>query len=121
MTRKLWLLIFCCLYMLQAYTQQRPNIIVFLVDDMGWVDTSVPFGDSTYPLNKRYHTPNMERLAREGMRFTNAYATPVCTPTRISMITGMNAAHHGVTNWTSPRKTRIPTTPMNNLSRLHGI
>ncbi|HEU4633083.1 MAG TPA: sulfatase [Flavisolibacter sp.] len=102
--RKLFLGFFCSLSMLQSYAQKRPNIIIFLVDDMGWLDTSVPFGDSVYPLNKRYHTPNMERLAKEGMKFTNAYATPVCTPTRISMITGMNAAHHGVTNWTSPRK-----------------
>ncbi|MEJ7736811.1 MAG: sulfatase [Chitinophagaceae bacterium] len=97
----LFVLLFAGLF-LQA--QQRPNIIVFLVDDMGWTDTSVPFGESASALNKRYHTPNMERLAKEGMKFTNAYATPVCTPTRISMITGMNAAHHGVTNWTSPRK-----------------
>src|SRR3546814_11044631 len=73
---------------------------------MGWMDTSVPFGDSIMALNRRYHTPNMERLAREGMKFTNAYSTPVCTPTRISLITGMNAAHHGVTNWTHPLRDR---------------
>jgi arylsulfatase A-like enzyme len=46
----------------------------------------------------------MERMASEGMKFTNAYATPVCTPSRISLLTGMNASHHGVTNWTSPKK-----------------
>lgn len=86
--------------------QERPNIIVFLVDDMGWVDTSLPFGDNVEALNKVYHTPNMARLAEEGVKFTNAYATPVCTPTRISMMTGMNAAHHGVTNWTSPMANR---------------
>ena len=79
----------------------RPNIIVFLVDDMGWQDTSVPFWKEKTPLNERYHTPNMERLAREGVKFTNAYATPVCTPTRVSLLTGMNAAHHRVTNWTN--------------------
>ncbi len=84
--------------------KQRPNIIVFLVDDMGWMDTSVPFGDSIYPLNKQFHTPGMERLAKEGMKFTNAYATPVCTPTRVSLLTGMNTSHHGITNWTSPIK-----------------
>ena len=83
-------------------TQSRPNIIVFLVDDMGWMDTSLAFGDSIMPLNKRYHTPNMERLAREGMKFTNAYAQPVCTPTRASMLSGMNSAHARITNWTSP-------------------
>lgn len=82
--------------------QKQPNILLFFLDDMGWMDSSVPFGDSIYPLNKRYHTPNMERLAREGMKFTNAYATPVCTPSRTSLLTGMNAARHRVTNWTSP-------------------
>lgn len=94
--------ILCLLTTVTVTAQQRPNIIVFMVDDMGWMDTSVPFGDSTYPLNKKYHTPNMERLAREGMKFTSAYATPVCTPSRLSLLTGMNAAHHKVTNWTSP-------------------
>ena len=83
---------------------QPPNIIVFLVDDMGWMDTSVPFADGIYPLNKIYRTPNMQRLANEGMKFTNAYATPVCTPSRTSMLSGMNAARHGITNWTSTTK-----------------
>lgn len=78
----------------------RPNIIVFIVDDMGWQDCSVPFWKDTTVWNKRYHTPAMEKLAKEGMKFTNAYATPVCSPTRVSLITGMNAAHHRVTNWT---------------------
>lgn len=77
-----------------------PNIIVFFVDDMGWQDTSVPFWDKETPFNKRYHTPSMERLASEGMKFTQAYATPVCSPTRVSLMTGMNAARHKVTNWT---------------------
>ena len=79
---------------------QRPNIVLFLVDDMGWQDTSVPFWDKQTPFNKRYHTPNMERLASQGMKFTQAYATPVCSPTRVSLMTGMNAARHRVTNWT---------------------
>ncbi|UJH68782.1 sulfatase [Allomuricauda sp. SCSIO 65647] len=81
-------------------TIDRPNIVLFLVDDMGWQDTSVPFWNQKTPFNDRYHTPNMERLAAEGMKFTQAYATPVCSPTRISLMTGMNAAHHRVTNWT---------------------
>jgi arylsulfatase A-like enzyme len=103
----LMLLVCCiCSFMCQraGAQNQRPNIILFLVDDMGWMDTSVPFGESIMPLNKRYHTPNMQRLANEGMKFSNAYATPVCTPTRVSLLTGLNAAHHGVTNWTSPQK-----------------
>jgi len=77
-----------------------PNIVLFLVDDMGWQDTSVPFWVEPTPFNARYRTPHMERLAREGMKFTQAYATPVCSPTRISLMTGMNAARHRVTNWT---------------------
>ena len=77
-----------------------PNIVLFLVDDMGWQDTSVPFWKERTAFNDLYHTPNMERLAKEGMKFTQAYATPVCSPTRVSLMTGMNAARHRVTNWT---------------------
>jgi len=82
-------------------TTQQPNIIFFLVDDMGWQDCSVPFYKETTELNKKYHTPNMERLAAIGVKFTQAYATSVCTPSRVSLQTGMNAARHRVTNWTA--------------------
>lgn len=81
-------------------SNQPPNIILFLVDDMGWQDTSVPFADHITPLNKRYSTPSMERLANEGMVFTQAYASAICSPTRVSLMSGMNAARHRVTNWT---------------------
>lgn len=81
----------------------KPNIILFMVDDMGWQDTSVPFWKEKTEFNNKYQTPNMERLALEGMKFTQAYATPVCTPTRVSLISGMNAARHKVTNWTLKR------------------
>lgn len=83
-----------------ATGETKPNIIVFLVDDMGWQDTSVPFYSEVTPFNKRYKTPNMERLASSGMKFTQAYASCVCSPTRVSLLTGMNAARHRVTNWT---------------------
>lgn len=84
-----------------ARTQtKRPNIVFFLVDDMGWQDTSVPFYTSQTFLNRRYRTPNMERLAQEGVLLTQAYAHPVCSPTRISLLTGMNPARHRVTMWT---------------------
>lgn len=78
----------------------RPNILLFLVDDMGWQDTSVPFHSERTPLNDRFHTPNMERLAQMGMKFTNAYACSISSPSRCSLMTGMNAARHRVTNWT---------------------
>jgi len=89
---------------LQVNAQGPPNIVLFLVDDMGWQDTSEPFWTQLTELNKRYRTPNMERLAKRGMKFTNAYATPVCTPTRVSLMTGMNVTRHKVTNWTNYEK-----------------
>lgn len=79
---------------------KQPNIIFFLVDDMGWEDTSLPFWDSITPLNKVYRTPNMERLAAQGVKFTNANACPVSSPSRVSLMTGTNVAQHKVSNWT---------------------
>ncbi|WP_038269091.1 sulfatase [Zhouia amylolytica] len=82
-----------------------PNIIVFLVDDMGLMDSSVPFLTDTngtpvrYPLNEYYRTPNMETLAKQGIRFSNFYAHSVCSPTRASIMTGQTSARHRVTNW----------------------
>lgn len=88
----------------------RPNIVVFLVDDMGIMDTSVPFltdengKPKKYPLNDFYFTPSMERLASRGVRFNNFCAMSVCSPTRISIMTGQNAARHRTTNWINPDK-----------------
>lgn len=81
-------------------TDNRPNIIVFLVDDMGWQDTSLPFWIERTPNNERYETPNMERLAHQGMMFTQAYANSISSPSRCSLMTGTNATRHKVTNWT---------------------
>jgi len=83
-----------------AGQSKQPNVVLFLVDDMGWQDTSVPFHTDVTALNRRYHTPNMESLAQVGMKFTQAYACSVCSPTRVSLMTGLNAARHRVTNWT---------------------
>lgn len=82
---------------------KRPNIILFLVDDMGWQDTSLPFWKEKTFYNERYETPNMERLAKQGMMFTQAYACSISSPTRCSLMTGCNAARHRVTNWTLER------------------
>jgi len=109
-----------------------PNIVLFFVDDMGWQDTSVPFWNQRTPYNDLYQTPNMERLAKEGMKFTQAYATAVCSPTRVSLMTGMNAARHRVTNWTlykdklQPMETnhktlQFPKWNVNGLSPVAGI
>ena len=83
-----------------ALSQDPPNVVLFLVDDMGWQDTSVPFHTETTALNRRYKTPAMEQMAAQGMKFTQAYVSSICSPTRVSLMTGLNAATHRVTNWT---------------------
>lgn len=76
----------------QAATRQ-PNVVLFLVDDMGWMDSGV-YG------SKYYETPNMDRFAKRAMRFTNAYAQPLCSPTRASILSGQYTARHGITSAT---------------------
>ena len=90
--------------------EAKPNIILFLVDDMGLMDTSVPMladqngKPKRHPLNDWYRTPNMERLAKQGIRFSQFYAQSVCSPTRVSIMTGQNSARHRVTQFISPEK-----------------
>ena len=72
---------------------RRPNVIFILIDDMGWKDLGC-YG-STY-----YETPNIDSLAADGTRFTDAYAAaPVCSPTRASLLTGQYPARVGLTNF----------------------
>ena len=72
---------------------RRPNIILFLIDDLGWRDIGA--NGSTY-----YQTPNIDRLAREGVRFTDAYAAcAVCSPTRAAVLTGKYPARLLLTDW----------------------
>ncbi len=68
---------------------EKPNIIVILADDMGWT------GLSSYG-NKHVQTPNIDRLAAQGMKFTNAYASSVSSPTRASLISGQHESRHNV-------------------------
>lgn len=71
----------------------RPNFVFILADDLGWADTT-PYGADLH------ETPNLERLAREGVRFHRAYAaSPVCTPTRAAIQTGRHPARLGITIW----------------------
>ena len=102
-----------------ANAQECPNIIVFLVDDMGLMDTSVPFvvdqaGNAVkQPLNEWYRTPNMERLANQGIRFSTFYAQSVSSPSRASIMTGQNAARHRTTNWINAESNnRTPYGPL---------
>lgn len=70
-----------------------PNIIVMLIDDMGWTDLGC-YG------SKYYETPHIDQLAKDGMRFTQAYsACTVCSPTRAAMMTGKSPARLHITDW----------------------
>ncbi len=82
----------------QAETTKKPNIILFFVDDMGWQDTSVPFYSEKTSQNKFFQTPNMERLAAKGVKFTQAYGCPLSSPSRASLLTGCNVTEHHVSN-----------------------
>ena len=101
-----------------ANAENKPNIIVFLVDDMGLMDTSLPFvvdengNPIEQPLNRWYRTPNMERLAETGIRFSTFYAQSVSSPSRTSLMTGQNATRHRTTNWiNSESNNRTPYGP----------
>ena len=71
----------------------KPNVVLFLVDDMGWMDSGA-YG------SKYYETPNIDRFATRAMRFTNAYSQPLCSPTRASLLTGQYSARHKITSAT---------------------
>jgi arylsulfatase A-like enzyme len=76
-----------------ADAPERPNIVFILVDDMSWADP-VCYG------NQYYETPNIDRLAARGMRFTDGYAAcPVCSPTRASILSGKYPARLDLTDW----------------------
>jgi len=76
-----------------AKADQKPNFVFFLVDDLGWTELNT-FGSSFYD------TPNCDRIAATGMKFTNAYAAcPVCSPTRASIMTGRYPTRTGVTDY----------------------
>ncbi|MFZ5830471.1 MAG: sulfatase [Planctomycetota bacterium] len=75
-----------------AQEPRRPNVLFILADDLGWADTTL------YGHTKFYRTPNVERLAERGMTFTRAYsASPLCSPTRSAVLTGLSPARTGIT------------------------
>jgi arylsulfatase A-like enzyme len=81
-----------------AQRSKSLNFIFILIDDMGWTDLGC-YGA------KSYDTPNIDKLATQGMRFTNAYAAcPVCSPTRASILTGKYPARLHLTDWIPGRK-----------------
>ena len=77
-----------------------PNILFFIVDDLGWQDTSLKLHPQGPPHRDAYRTPQLQRLAAEGITFTDAYSSsPVCTPTRTSVMTGRSPQQNQITYW----------------------
>jgi len=73
-----------------SYGEERPNVIVILVDDLRWDE----LGCSGHPFSR---TPNIDRIANEGARFRNAFCTtPLCSPSRANLLTGLLTHHHGI-------------------------
>lgn len=78
--------------------QKKPNVVLILVDDMGWTDLG-SYGSDLY------QSPNIDKLANEGVQFTNSYAAcTVCSPTRASIATGKYPARINVTDWIEGHK-----------------
>lgn len=83
------ILIFSC-----SPEEKQPNFVFILVDDLGWADVKCNFPESFYD------TPNIDKLAENGVRFTNAYAAnPVCSPTRAALMTGKHPNRVNITDW----------------------
>jgi arylsulfatase A-like enzyme len=99
--------VFCSLVFVQANAADRPNILFILVDDLGYMDIGANNPKSFY------ETPNIDALAKRGMRFTDGYAAcPVCSPTRASILTGKYPQRTGVTDFIGaqqPEKWKRPT------------
>jgi arylsulfatase A-like enzyme len=91
----------CLLCANVSAADRKPNVIVFLVDDMGWMDCGA-YG------SKYYETPAIDRFATRAMRFTDAYAQPLCSPTRCSLLTGKYSARHGITSATGHQPPQPP-------------
>lgn len=86
------LAIVLCWHALLSADERRPNVVFILADDLGWSDTTL---NGTTNL---YQTPNIQRLAKRGMTFTRAYsASPLCSPTRSAILTGLSPARTGIT------------------------
>ena len=91
MTRFVAILFVCFAH--SSFAASQPNIVLFLIDDLGWKDVGCYGSDY-------YKTPNIDRLAAQGVRFTNGYAAcAVCSPTRAAILTGKYPARLMLTEW----------------------
>ncbi|XP_074604994.1 arylsulfatase B-like [Brevipalpus obovatus] len=85
-------LFFLIILRISANHTNKPNIIIFLADDLGWDDVS-------FHGSKQIRTPNIDRLAREGVVLNNYYTGPLCTPSRGSLLSGYHPIHSGTQHW----------------------
>ncbi|HRT66001.1 MAG TPA: sulfatase-like hydrolase/transferase [Candidatus Hydrogenedentes bacterium] len=93
-------------------TDRPPNFIVILADDMGAKELSC-YG------NKVHHTPNLDRLAETGVKFETCFASPICHPTRLMIMTGQYGCHNGVYNFAGRRGGPEPNSPVEDIAKSH--
>ncbi len=89
-----------------------PNFLVVLADDLGAKELGC-YG------NRKHRTPNLDQLARTGVQFQTAYATPVCHPTRVMILTGQYGCHNGVYNFAGKRGGPDPGSPAEDMGKTH--
>lgn len=95
MSKKIiFILLLVQIFLLSCKKQKQPNFVFILVDDLGWADVQCNFPESFYD------TPNINKLAENGVRFTEAYsANPVCSPSRAAIMTGKHPNRVDITDW----------------------
>ncbi len=84
--------------------EKKPNIVMFFIDDWAWNGTPIAMDDSMP--NSRMPVvamPNLEKLARDGVKFRNAYASPQCSPSRVCLQTGQSSPRNGFTVYLNSR------------------
>lgn len=87
-----------------GFADQPPNIVLFLADDLGAKELSC-YG------SQKHKTPNLDRLASEGVRFETFYSMPLCTPTRVALMTGQYGFHNGFLGMQDPAFKPLPDSP----------
>ncbi len=97
-----------------AVTLNRPNIVLILADDLGWSDVAYQGGDLI-------ETPHIDALAKSGAAFSNAYAMPVCTPSRAALLTGKHAARLQMTIWSEGSRSGPTNRKLLQANSLHDL